>query len=190
MDPIDHLIIGKNIRKIRKKLGYTLDTLAKKSGVSQAMLSQIEGGKVNPTIATVWKIAQGLGVELNDFLNSSREVKKTFRYYRGDEIPTIDTRGEGSHLKVLSPIAYAQNLELYYLILDPNGRLHSSAHEKGTEELATIIKGSVRITAGENVKVLQSGDFIIYHCDVDHTIENVSDGTSELHIVVKFSDLR
>ena len=53
--------VGANIRRIRREQGLTLETLSEKSGVSKSMLSQIEGDKVNPTLATVWKIAHDGG---------------------------------------------------------------------------------------------------------------------------------
>ena len=51
-------MIGKNIQRIRNSRKLTLNVLSERSGVSKAMLSQIESDKVNPTVATVWKIAQ------------------------------------------------------------------------------------------------------------------------------------
>ena len=51
-------MIGKNIQRIRSARKLTLNVLSERSGVSKAMLSQIESDKVNPTVATVWKIAR------------------------------------------------------------------------------------------------------------------------------------
>lgn len=50
-----------NMRKIRKKIPMTLQELARLSGVSQGNLSEIETGKVNPTILTAYSIAGALG---------------------------------------------------------------------------------------------------------------------------------
>ncbi|MBM4082873.1 MAG: helix-turn-helix transcriptional regulator, partial [Planctomycetes bacterium] len=54
--------LGKNVLRFRKRKNLSLDELAQRSGVSKAMLSQVEQEKVNPTVAVVWKIAHGLGV--------------------------------------------------------------------------------------------------------------------------------
>lgn len=69
-------MIGKNIQRIRSARKLTLNVLSERSGVSKAMLSQIESDKVNPTVATVWKIARGLNVELNDLLEADDEPKR------------------------------------------------------------------------------------------------------------------
>ena len=83
MEPGNPPQIGRNIQKIRKKHGMTLDILSEKSGVSKAMLSQIESEKVNPTIATVWKIAQGLDVDISSLLTGQDELLRKFQVSRG-----------------------------------------------------------------------------------------------------------
>ncbi len=72
--------------------------LAEKSGVSKAMLSQIEAEKVNPTIAVVWKIAQGLGVELQDLLSGGGQISRRFNVVRKDSLTTLDTENDKAHL--------------------------------------------------------------------------------------------
>jgi transcriptional regulator with XRE-family HTH domain len=186
MKPSSHPAIGRNIKKIRKQRNFTLDILAEKSGVSKAMLSQIESNKVNPTVATVWKIAQGLGIELNTLLEGSGEGQHRFSVFPGRDIQVLDTRSEGIHLRVLTPVSYAEDIEVYLLTLDPKAALRSAPHESGTEELLTIQNGNVRVSAGKKSVDLTSGDFIIYNCDVEHSIENSSGNTAQIHMIVKF----
>ena len=68
MKPAPPPQIGTNIQRIRKEQELTLEALAERSGVSKAMLSQIESDKVNPTVLTIYKIARGLEVELDAIL--------------------------------------------------------------------------------------------------------------------------
>ena len=74
--------------------------VAERSGVSKAMLSQIESEKVNPTVATVWKIARGLDVELDSLLKGN------------GQLTSLGTSGGGLDLKVMSPISMAEDLEV------------------------------------------------------------------------------
>ena len=53
-------VVGANLRKLRTKRGLSLERLARASGVSRAMLSQIELGKSAPTINVIWRIASAL----------------------------------------------------------------------------------------------------------------------------------
>jgi transcriptional regulator with XRE-family HTH domain len=70
-DPNSHLsaAIGRNLRRIRKRQGLSLERLSKVSGVSRAMLGQIETGKSTPTIALLWKVATALGVPFATFID-------------------------------------------------------------------------------------------------------------------------
>ncbi len=186
MKPVKPPLIGGNIQAIRKKQNLTLDMLSEKSGVSKAMLSQIESEKVNPTVATVWKIAQGLEVDINALLKGGREPARKFTVTRREKVTSLDTDEEGLHIKVLSPISMVEDLEMYLLTFKAGGALRSSAHFPQTEEFLTIMEGRVRITAGENVTELEAGDFISYHCDVEHSIENLATSEAVVHMVVRF----
>ena len=64
-------IIAENIKRIRTEQGLSLGQLAELSGVSKVILSQIEKGNSNPTVNTMWKIANGLqvpGTQLFEFV--------------------------------------------------------------------------------------------------------------------------
>jgi len=178
--------VGHNIQHIRRQQEITLGVLAERSGVSKAMLSQIETGKVNPTVATVWKIARGLNVELDALLRGTGAKATKFQLTPRREITTLDTATKGLHFQVLSPLSMAEDLEIYLLALDPGAVLRSSPHAHGTEEYITVLEGRVRIKVEENQAELEAGDFIVYGCDVDHVIENVADATSRVHMIVRF----
>jgi transcriptional regulator with XRE-family HTH domain len=183
-------MVGRNIQKIRKEKRLTLGALSERSGVSKAMLSQIETEKVNPTVATVWKISQGLQVSLDKLLKEAGVEGRRFHVSRSEHISTLDTEEKGVHIKVLSPFSMVEDLEIYLVTLSPGGELESSPHFPGTEEFLTIISGNVRVRAGENLSEMHAGDFISYHCDVDHTIKNTGTGEAVVHMVVRFQKPR
>lgn len=186
MEPVKPPLIGRNIQQLRKEQGLTLDVLSEKSGVSKAMLSQIESEKVNPTVATVWKISQGLNVEINSLLDGG-EPGRQFHVLRHKEITSLETDEAGLHMKVLSPVSMVEDLEMYLLTFEAGGQLNSGAHFPKTEEYVTVIEGTVKITAGDNTTVLHSGDFASYHCDIDHSMENIGEGPATAHLVVRFN---
>ncbi len=61
-------LVGDNCARIRKARGYTQEQLAELSGLTQQYLSDLERGKRNPTVVTVYEIAQALGVSHLDML--------------------------------------------------------------------------------------------------------------------------
>jgi len=178
--------ISRNIQSVRKKKRLTLDQLSSLCGVSKAMISQIETGKANPTVATLWKISRGLEKDINYFLKGMGEAERTFHVQRSHSLTILDTEEDGLHIKVLSPFSMVEDLEMYLLTFQPGGKLESSPHFKQTEEFLTVIKGSVRVAAGSNNSELHAGDFIRYHCDIEHAIYNISNSEAIVHMVVRF----
>ena len=62
---------GQNFKRIRKRMNMTQEELATKMEISQSYLSDIENGRTNPSIKTVKKLADGLGVSVNELFNDS-----------------------------------------------------------------------------------------------------------------------
>ena len=178
-------VIGGNVRKKRHERHWSLDELADSSGVSKATLSQIESGRVNPTVATLWKIAQSLETELSQLIRNDGEISRTFTVTRSGDLPRL-TGTTGVEIKVLSPITMAGKLELYFLTLEPGAVLASEAHEPGSCELITVISGTVEVEAGRNSAKLESGDVLDYQCDTSHRISNPGKVAATLHMVVNF----
>ncbi|MDQ0268432.1 transcriptional regulator with XRE-family HTH domain [Cytobacillus purgationiresistens] len=70
-------LVAHNLSSLRKNRSLTLDQVSKLTGVSKAMLAQIENGKSNPTVTTLWKIANGLRVSFSLFMKEDKpEVTK------------------------------------------------------------------------------------------------------------------
>jgi XRE family transcriptional regulator, regulator of sulfur utilization len=180
--------VGKHIQKIRSSQKLTLNILAERSGVSKAMLSQIESNKVNPTVATVWKIAQGLGVDIHELLAGAENRERNFSVKRFEQNTPLDTDVEGVLIHVLSPLSMVEDLELYLLTFDPASALISEPHFPNSEEFLTVILGKVKVQAGDRETVLGRGDFISYHCDVSHSITNIGRGKAVVHMVVRYND--
>lgn len=184
---IPHLpSIGENVRKERLSRNFSLDELSGSSGVSKSMLSQIESGKVNPTVATAWKIAHALSVDFNALLRGKAESLRRFEVNRREDITILDTNEEDAHIQVLSPISMAEDLELYLLTIKGKGALHSQAHYAGTEEYLTVLEGKIKVTAGSKSSTLEAGDVLLYQCDTAHSIENLGSKTAKIYLVVRF----
>ena len=66
-------LVGRNLRRIRQLKGLTQEQLAERSGFSQQYLSGLERGERNPTIVTLYELAQTLGVSHLDLLKPDRK---------------------------------------------------------------------------------------------------------------------
>lgn len=179
--------VGANILALRKKAGLSLEALANLSGVSKAMISQVEHGKVNPTIATTWKIATGLGEDFSALIGSG--VNERIFYVSKSGASHLIQNGDGSAtLRVITPPQLVDVLELYWLTLKPRGALLSEPHFSFTEEILTVISGNIEVMAGEKSVLLEKGDSVRYHADVRHAIREVGGEKAEAHLTVYFKE--
>ncbi len=177
--------LGKNIAVIRKSQNLSLEELSKRSGVSTGMLSQIEQEKVNPTVAVVWKIAYGLDVPFSDLLAQSEE-EHLFNLIHKNEAVILERDNGRCIFRIISPFSMAEKLELYTLQIRKDGALHSKAHVKGAEEFITVFQGKVAIEVNGKQALLEAGDSIHYHADIDHIIRNLNETDSNLYMVVRY----
>ncbi len=176
--------LGKHIQKYRKQAGMSLDDVAKRSGVSKAMLSQVETGKVNPTVAIVWRIAHGLGVSVQDLLEGGRGAARV-EVFRRQQYALL-SEGEGCQIQVISPIHMAGELELYLVELKAGASLDSRAHFPGAEEFTTVLDGKVQVSCGNHREVIEAGDTAHYEADTEHSLENLGTDKARMYMVVRY----
>ncbi len=178
-------LLPTRLKEARRTQGLSLEAVAKLSGVSRSMVSQIERGESSPTIATLWNLTRALQVDFAGLLEETAPGPG-IEVLRADQIPTIDNMGEGCRIRILSPPEEAGRNELYELRFDEGGRLDSQPHKRGTIEILSVINGSVEIVAGEAKARLDRGDSGRYPADVGHLIRAV-DGTAKVFLVVQDS---
>ncbi len=177
--------VGQFVRHRRKELRLTLEALAKQSGVSTSMLSLIERGETNPTLATVWALARTLDVDVSEMIG----VQKSDRAVRIDNVsptatPELRTEDGLCVLRILSPADRADTLEWYDLKVAPGGVLASAAHARGTREHLTVLEGELQLLSGSEQSVVIEGATARYPADVPHEIRNAGALTARGFLVV------
>lgn len=155
------------LKEARRAQGLSLDAVAKLSGVSRSMVSQIERGESSPTIATLWNLTRALQVDFAGLLEGSGGGGR-IELLRGQDAPTIENRGSRCRLRILSPPEDAGRHELYELTLGQGGALESQPHARGARELLTVVTGEIEIRSGDHVARARAGDTARYPADVEH----------------------
>ena len=176
--------IGVNLKLLRQKQRISLDQLARRAGVSKAMLSQIEQGRANPTVASVWKISHALGMPFQD-LFEARDIR-LIEVVRKNEAHVVAERKGTYTVSVVSPIHMVEDVEMYVVNIAPGGSLVSQPHYAGTTELVMAIKGTFKISTGDETSTIQAGDSARYVADKPHRIELKGKTPGMLVMVVKF----
>lgn len=156
------------LKEARRAQGLSLDAVAKLSGVSRSMVSQIERGESSPTIATLWNLTRALQVDFAGLLDDApgREIE----VLRATDVPTIENRGSGCTIRILSPPEEAGRHEVYELRLAAGGVLDSLPHSRGAREHLSVIEGRVEVVSGGGSDTLGPGDTARYAADVPHRI--------------------
>lgn len=174
--------LPQRLKEARREQGLSLDAVAKLSGVSRSMVSQIERGESSPTISTLWNLTRALQVDFAGLLDlASTEAR--IEVLRADDVPTIDKLGENVSIRILSPPEEAGRHEVYELIFALDGVLDSSAHARGAREYLTVIEGVLNVMSGESTRRLQAGDTARYSADVPHRISAI--GAARAFLVVQ-----
>jgi transcriptional regulator with XRE-family HTH domain len=161
-----HDRLAASLREARRARGLSLDAVAKLSGVSRSMVSQIERGESSPTVATLWNLTQALQVDFAGLMEG--RPRPGIEVTRATAAPVID-RG-GVRIRILSPAEAVGENEVYELAFAAGARLVSDPHGPGCREHLTVIEGRVRVTSGEEAEALGPGDVARYPADRSHEI--------------------
>lgn len=179
--------IGQKIKTLRSERKLTLDQLAKLSGVSKSMLSQIERGLTNPTLATIWSLTQSLGIDIADLLSDARSDNNNELFLdvtKEHQTPEIQSADGKCNLRILGPIDKVSETEWYDLVLEPGGVLESEGHGKGTMEHITVLGGALNVRNSQTARSIAEGDTARYQADVPHYIENKGKTSARALMVV------
>ncbi len=162
--------IGARVKRERQARQWTLDQLAEAAGVSRRAVVNVEQGVANPSVGTLLRISDALGIGLPALVEppAPRPVKVT-RSGAGAVLWTGEGGGRGVLVAGTEP---PDVIELWDWTLEPGDRHESEAHTPGTKELVQVQQGQVSITVGDQEIVLKTGDAIGFPGDVAHSYHN------------------
>jgi len=159
-------VLSSRLRARRLDRRLSLDRLAALSDVSKGLLVQIENGEANPSIATLCKLAAGLGASVADLVQvagpQAAEVLPA-------AAPRLLWRGpKGGTATMLVGSAGPDMLELWSWELRRGERYEAAPHPKGTQELIHVTRGRLALAFGEVSYIIQAGGSAVAHTDRPH----------------------
>lgn len=178
-----NLVIAESLKKLRADKKLSLDNVAKLSGVSKSMLGQIERGEVNPSVSTLWKIANGLKISFTQLMSrpeSDIEIVDKTKIQ-----PLIEDDGKVRNFPIF-PFDSIRRFEMYSLELEGGGYLKAEAHPLGTQEFVTIFSGEVTININGEGFILTTGNSMRFKADSPHTYKNSGDAICTLSMVIYY----
>ncbi|MBO0677576.1 helix-turn-helix transcriptional regulator [Mycolicibacterium sp. S2-37] len=174
--------IGARVRRERLARGWTLDQLSEAASVSRRMVVSVEQGTVNPSVGTLLRLGDALGVGLPALVEApqTRAVKIT-RAGDGAELWRGNAGGRGVLVAGTAP---PNIVELWDWTLHTSDRHVSEAHSPGTEELVHVIAGSLTVEVGDESIDLEVGDAMSLPGDVSHAYANASGEPARFSLAV------
>ena len=177
------LLIAQNLKRIREEKRLSLDRLAELTGVSKSMLGQIERGESSPTVATVWKISNGLKVSFTTLLSSPQSDTIVVR--QADIGPLIEDHGK-YRLYPFFPIEEGRRFEVYAFAIDGGGVLNAEAHPAGTQEFLTVFVGQLVVSVDGQEYQIGEGDAIRFRADRAHSYLNPGEALAKVSLVIQY----
>lgn len=174
MGPIE--MLGRNVRRIRGERGLSLGALAGKAGLAKQTLANLESGGANPTVETLARVADALGVGINWLVTEWGSPVVVQRRTDG----TWADAGSGRR-RVLDHIHGSGQVNTAVVELRDT-RAVAPALSSGTLHHAYVISGTVVAGPTDDPRTLHAGDFIRFPGDVPHVLR-ASSGAALVHVV-------
>ena len=174
--------MGERVRALRRERGWTLELLAERSGVSRAMISNLERGEKNPTLVVAARVAEGLGVSLSQLVGI--EARREIVVVPKEGRMVMRDPETGFERQLLSP-SFGGELEFIRNVV-PEGSTSGEfpPHRRGVEEYVVVEKGRLRAILGSEEHVLEEGDAAYFEADVSHRFDNVGVGECSYYLVI------
>jgi transcriptional regulator with XRE-family HTH domain len=177
--------LGKKIKTLRTDQGMTLQQLAKKSGLSTGVLSQVERDISTPTITTLQKISNAFGIMLFSLFSdngfSEGDGLPNARDSQSSEFVAVVRKKQrkkilmpwGATMEMLCP-DLQHNIEFMYLVFPPGTKVGEIFTHAG-EECGYVFEGTFKGVVGDKEIVLEAGDSVYYDSSLPHCWETVGD---------------
>ena len=170
--------VGQNVRRARLDRSLSVVDLAARSGIARATLTQLEGGRGNPTIDTIEALAAVLGCAPESLLRSE-SVPRVVVVRDGEGSPT-------SEIATLVDRRPGSRTEVFDFRLGPGGRERSTSHGPGSSEIVLMRDGRLRVGPADATVELAPGDYATFSGDCLHEYEAAGGAGARFWLIVRY----
>lgn len=168
-DTLEYLV-GVNLARLRAERQLSLDALARASGVSRAMLAQIESGRSVPSIKVLHKISGALKVSVAAFLR--RHATNGVEYLPAQDARRIVSSNGRFSARALFPADATASAEFHELRIAPQHTETGTPRAPGTTVNLAVSEGTLEVAVHDRTQLLLTGDAILFDADQPHTLRN------------------
>ncbi|PKH07763.1 helix-turn-helix domain-containing protein [Moritella sp. Urea-trap-13] len=191
-----HTSLGSRLKTARSNKGWSLDKASQHTGVSKAMLGQIERGESSPTVVRLWSIANGFELPLSYFLTdlAQTQTNHVANTALNMTLSKLQNREDDIHIVTLFPYDALTKLEVFQITLDPQRQHISAAHNSGVVEHIIAVDGTMEYylaLAADGTEQewhsLQQGQSIKFNADQSHGYRNMTDKPVTIHNIISYT---
>ncbi|EFE94310.1 DNA-binding helix-turn-helix protein [Serratia odorifera DSM 4582] len=177
--------LAHTLKHLRAERAWSLAQAAEHTGVSKAMLGQIERGESSPTVATLWKIATGFNVAFSVFLEGAQPASQTMLHRHGN-LPVFDQANASMRVMPLFPYDRQLGFDMFDIVLAAGATSASSPHESGVIEHVVVIDGLLDLAIDGQWTRLAAGEAIRFQADCPHVYRNTSQRAVRFHDLIHY----
>ncbi len=178
--------ISRTLKSLRAKRGWSLDTTSQKTGVSKAMLGQIERGESSPTISTLWKISSGFEVPFSSFVEDLMPAEIDF-IHRSQHLKQMHPQDD--KIRIMPIFAYDEHLEFEVFIIEllPGCEHLAPPHQKGVIEHVIVSKGEIEVLINGIWHTIGQNEGLRFNADIPHGYRNMSNSKAIFHDIIHYT---
>jgi Predicted transcriptional regulators len=173
MNIAEHL--AATLKTLRQQRAWSLSKLAEETGVSKAMLGQIERNESSPTVATLWKIATGLNVPFSAFITSPETERAAY-----------DPQQQAMVVTPIFPWDPVLHYDHFAITLAPGALSESTPHEAGVIEHVVAIRGTLEMCVEGVWQEVKEGEGLRFAGDKPHAYRNSSGESVLFHSLIHY----
>ena len=183
--------LAQNVQRFRAQRGLSLSALAREAQLSKSTLFKLERGEANPSVDTLWSLANALNVPFAALFVDEGE-HATIDVLRHDQAPKVVRDGRGAFFSnnskhdphfvvrhMLSRHARGE-VEVYSVDIDPQVERQAAPHSRGVVEHVFVVAGRIEVQVGDFVEQLGEGDRVSFLADRPHVYRAVGKGAARI----------
>lgn len=170
--------IGRRLKALRRRFGLSQRELARRAGITNATVSMIERGQISPSVASLKKVVDCLGLPLSEFF-SDKPIETRPSFYAAQELTEL--AGGAISFRQVGRNLEGRALQVLHEVYQPGADTGAALYHHKGEEAGVVVRGRIEITVGAETRVLGPGDAYYFESRTPHRFRNV--GSEECEIV-------
>lgn len=179
--------LPENLKRLRGSKNWSLSTAAAHTGVSKAMLGQIERGESSPTLAILWKIATGLEISFSELVSRGPTgIEFEEPVLIDSERQRKEIADDGMLVAIIQDYDERLGFEWFEITFPAGYERSSDPHKSGAIEIISVISGQLTLTLNGITYDLQQGQSIKFNGEWQHMYQNKSENKAVIHCVMHY----